>query len=237
MNAKVSTNEIVALSAKPVIAQGGRQYVYEHPLDPTSLIKIAQPETYDRIDAMLLTRRWLDKFRRATAFGDFLREFREYVELKGRFQQPGVKLPICAVKGVVQTDLGLGLVYERISEPNGKLSPDLKSLIRSGRIRQRHFDDFDLFFQALRDCDVVACDMSFDNLVYQTDTDGQSRIVWIDSFGSKRPIPVRRWFRSLNHRKIRQVHEKRLAMMTKLVSKAASTADSGKSGADTTPST
>lgn len=222
LKTKHPTDVVVALSGSPIIAQGGRQHVYEHPLDPTSLIKFPKPETYDASSANLKGReKWSDRFRRSTAFRDFLREFREYVELKAKHQQAGIKLPLCAVRGIVQTDMGLGLVYERMSEPDGSLSPNLEKLIEDGQVHQAHFEAFEAFFDSLLEHNVVVCDMSLDNLVYHTDADGLSRFVWIDSFGSKRPIPLRRWFRSLNNRKIEQVREKRRELMMKRIDRAA----------------
>ncbi|MGR3660295.1 MAG: YrbL family protein [Paracoccaceae bacterium] len=221
-NKKHPTDVVVVLSDKPIIAQGSRQHVYDHPLDPTSLIKFPMPETYNTSDANLKDRKkWSDRFRRSTAFRDFLREMREYVELKAKHQKAGAKLPLCAVRGIVQTDMGLGLVYERVSEPDGSLSPNLDDLIGSNQVQQRHFDAFEDFFDSLLKYDIVVCDMSLDNLVYHTDTDGDSRIIWIDSFGSKRPIPLRRWFKTLNNRKIEQVRIKRRELMTKRVKKVA----------------
>ncbi|MEP1929833.1 MAG: YrbL family protein, partial [Roseibium sp.] len=211
---------VLVLSGSPIIAQGNHQYVYEHPLDPTSLIKFRKLEDYDASTANLIGRKkWHERFiyRRSTAVQDFLREFREYVELKSKHQHAGAILPLCAVRGIVQTDMGLGLVYERISEPDGTLSPNLKKLIEEGQLQRRHLDAFETFIDSLLQHNIVGSMMTLDNLVYQTDVDGLSRIVWIDSFGSKRYLPLRRWFRFLNNRKIEQVRKKRREQMSKAV--------------------
>ena len=209
---------LVILTGQPVIAQGRRQYIYEHPGDPTSLIKLPMPETYDA-EGNLTERRSLDRFRRATAFRDFLREFREFVELKARHQQHDARLPLCEVRGVVQTDLGLGLVYERIGNPDGTLAPTLKALIRQRRIRQRHIDEIEAHFRELMDAHVVVSNFNLDNIVYQTGGDGSGRYVWIDSFGSKEFIPVRRWFRSRNDRKIRAIRASCIEKMSRALGK------------------
>lgn len=228
MNTIPPSDNVVILSKSPIIAQGTHQYVYEHPFDPTSVIKFRKPEAYDTSTANLKGRtKWHERFRylRSTAYQDFLREFQEYVELKAKHQQVGAKLPLCAVRGIVQTDIGMGLVYERISEPDGSLSPNLEDLIEDGLARQHHLDAFETFFDSLLLHNIVGSAMTLDNLVYHTEADGLSRFVWIDSFGSKRYIPLRRWSRTLNNRKIEQVRVKRREPLIKAIKKAAAMTD------------
>ncbi len=197
---------IIVLSDLQPIAAGRRQNVYEHPSDPTALVKVPKPETCDD-QGNLLQRRLTDRFRRATAFGDFLREIREYLELKARHPQPGVELPLCEVRGLVQTDLGVGLVYERISDPDGSLAPTLKALIASGRAGARQIDELDAHFRDLREKHVVLSNFNLDNVVYQTRPDGTGRFVWVDSIGCKQFVPTRRWFRRMNDRKLSAIED------------------------------
>lgn len=205
---------VVILSGQPVIAQGRRQHIYEHPGDPTSLIKLPMPGSYDA-KGNLIERRRFDRFRRATAFRDFLREFREYLELKARHQSPGTPLPLCAVRGIVETDLGLGLVYERIGDADGALAPTLKTLIRRKRIEPHHLEEIEVLFRQLMDNHVVVSNFNLDNIVYQAGRGGAGRFVYIDSFGSKEFIPVRRWFRSRNDRKIRAIRASCIEKMSR----------------------
>ncbi len=202
-----ASDQILKLSGRPVIAQGRRQHVYDHPFDAASLIKLPKPGTEAP------RRRWRRR-RGDEGIRDFLREFREYVELRTRQPKAGIPLPICAVRGVVETDLGIGLVYERIGEPDGSLSPTLRRLIRSGAVGPRQIDEIERFFEDLVARHVVVSNMNLENIVYQTAADGSARYVWIDSFGSKEFIPFRRWFRALNGRKINKIRRKCLERMT-----------------------
>ena len=193
--------------------------MYEHPLDPTSLIKLSKPETCDE-HGNLLERRFSDRFRRATAFRDFLREFQEYLELKARFQQPGIRLPLCEVRGIVQTDLGIGLVYERIANPDGRLAPTLKALMKRGDIGQQQISEIEDHFNFLMENRIVVSNFNSENIIYQSDPDGSGRFIWIDSFGSKQFIPTRRWFKTLNDRKLRSIRDKCLEKMYEAMAKA-----------------
>ncbi|MCL6283041.1 PhoP regulatory network YrbL family protein [Ruegeria sp. 2012CJ41-6] len=121
-------------------------------------------------------------------------------------------MPICEVHGVVQTDLGLALVYERIAEPDGQLSPCLLDLAESGAITQQHVDDLHRHFDLMSEEHVVVSNENPRNVIYQTWPDGTGRWVWIDSFGSKQTIPTRRWSRRLNHRRLDRVREKFVAI-------------------------
>lgn len=228
MNTATPSETVLTLTGSPIIAQGTHQYVYEHPQDPTSLIKFRKPEAYDPTSANLIGRaKWHEKFRylRSTAYQDFLREFREYVELKAKHQQADARLPLCAVRGVIQTDIGMGLVYERMSEPDGSLSPNLEDLIKEGQVRQHHLDAFEAFFDSLLFHNIVGSAMTLDNLVYHTEADGQARFVWIDSFGSKRYVPLRRWFRFLNNKKIEQARARRREPLIKAIEFAGRSTD------------
>ncbi len=205
-NARIDS--LLRLKDCEVIAQGNRQYVYQHPHAPDTLLKIPQPHTTDG-KANLLTDKWYDRlFRRSTVFKGFLREFNESFDLMVRYQSKDKAIPVCEVRGVVQTDMGLALMYERISEPDGQLSPSLKELAQSGRLTQEHLASLHKHFDELIEEQVLISNKNAGNIVYQTYSDGSGRWVWIDSFGSKQIIPARRWFRFLNRRKINQIRER-----------------------------
>jgi hypothetical protein len=199
---------VLKLTNCEVIAQGNRQFVYQHPDAPDTLLKVPQPDTMDD-QANLLTDTWFDRtFRRSTVFKGFLREFHESFDLMVRYQNRDDPIPVCEVRGVVQTDMGLALMYERISEPNGQLSPSLKELAQSGGITREHVNALHKHFDELIEERVLISNKNTGNIVYQTFADGSARWVWIDSFGCKQAVPVRRWIGFLNKRKINQIRER-----------------------------
>ncbi|AXI46175.1 hypothetical protein C1J03_09165 [Sulfitobacter sp. SK012] len=196
---------MLKLSDEPVIAKGNRQHVYAHPGDPTLLVKIPQPGTFEP-DGHIPNTNWFERrFRRATMYKSFVREFREYLELKAHRQEPGVLLPICAVHGTVPSDLGLGLVYERISDPDGSLPPTLKEMIDTGCLEAWHVPLLNAFFDTLIAQHVVVSNENLNNIIFQTERPGHGRFVWIDSFGCKQAIPTRKWSKWLNTRRLERV--------------------------------
>ena len=189
---------MMKLSDAPVIAKGNRQYIFAHPSEPALLVKVPQPGTFDTYGHIPKTGWFARRFSRATMYRDFVREFREYIELKARYQEPGVLLPICAVHGTVPTDLGLGFVYERISDPDGSLPPTLKELIDTGRLDAWHMSLLNTFFDTLIAHDVLISNKNLKNIIFQTESAGHGRFVWIDSFGCKQVIPILKWSKWLN---------------------------------------
>ncbi|WP_171127995.1 MULTISPECIES: YrbL family protein [unclassified Ruegeria] len=198
---------MLELIDKPVIAKGNRQHVYAHPYDSTLLVKVPQPGTFDARGHLPNTG-WIErKIRRATMYSGFLREFREYLELKARLQEPGALLPICEVHGTTPTDLGLGLVYGRISDSDGNLPPTLHEMIQSGRLEPLHLKLLNEFFDTLIKNHVVLSNKNLSNIVFQKQKDGFGRFVWIDSFGCKQLVPLRKWSKWLNTRGLNKVRK------------------------------
>ena len=202
---------MLELKDKPVIARGNRQFVYAHPHDPSLLVKVPQPGTFDKDGhipkAGLLERR----FRRATMYKGFLREFREYLELVARWQDADAVLPVCAVRGTEPTDLGLGLVYERISDPDGSLPPSLHEMVEAGTLRRWHLPLLDAFFDSLVQNHVVVSNGNPGNIIFQSQGDRSGRFVWIDSFGCKQAIPYRKWSKMLNARRLEKIRTRFLS--------------------------
>ena len=202
--------KIVRLSESKHIAAGKQQFVYEHPDDPTSLIKIFKPHKCDAVGQKpykpdrngVGKPRFRNKFRRATAYKGFLREFREYLEVKASCQTTDPLLPISEIKGLVATDLGLGMVHERISGADGTLSPTLASLARSGQLHQYHRMAIDEFFERMIALHITAGDLNPHNIVYQSGDEGSGRAVCVDGFSKKQKIPYLRFLKRLNTREL-----------------------------------
>ncbi len=210
---------MLRLSDKPVIAKGNRQHVYSHPNDPIALVKIPQPGTFDA-QGHLPNTSWLGRrLRQATMYNGFLREFRQYLELKARLQDPDVVLPICEVHGTTPTDLGLGLVYERISDPDGSLPPTLSEMIKTNRLEPWHLKLLHGFFDTLIEYQVVITNKNPNNIVFQTQGAEQGRFVWIDSFGCKQAVPLRKWSKWVNTRGLNRVRDEIVAKAEKALAR------------------
>lgn len=200
-------SSVLELSDRSPIAQGRRQLVFEHPAAADTLIKVLKPHTYDG-KGDLSRKRWFDRFRKASAYMPFKREFAEFVDLKAQYPEPGADLPLCYIQGLIQTDLGLGFIFEKIADPDGSLSETVFDIARRRGTTPRHLADLVPFFDMLEAHHVVLGDLNPKNVVYQRREDGSGRYVCVDGTGSKQAIPLRKWFKSQNTLKIRQTHAK-----------------------------
>ena len=84
-----------------------------------------------------------------------MRELHEYVALRARHPDAA---PIARVLGLVETDLGLGLVVERFQGPDGGLAPTLVDLCKEHGQAGWILQGAEALFRELADCHVVMSD-------------------------------------------------------------------------------
>jgi hypothetical protein len=171
-------------NVKPLVS-GSRRRVFRHPSEPGLLVKVLKSELGAEIQLGipgLHIRRPNEMVR------SFRREFGEY--LRVRAKMPIGPIPIVRVFGVVETDIGTGLVVECISGRDGGLAPSLKA-----HVRKRGFEpELERLLYALRDeltrLDIVAGDINTNNIVVGTGEADAERLVIVDGIGDKTFLPV-----------------------------------------------
>ncbi len=196
------------LSDRAPIAEGKRRLVFEHPGDPQLLVKVMKPGSH-RDDGQPLRRKRFKLRRREGVFAYFTRELLEYVAVRVSNRVPPAALPVSAVYGLVETNLGLGLVVEKVTDGAGALAPTLESLLATGRFDPERRALLADFFDALVGHHVVAYELNADNIVLAGQRGNAPRFVCIDGMGSRTLIPLQAWLPRLNARKIRR-HQKRI---------------------------
>ena len=201
------------------LAKGNARLVYEHPGDPAMLVKVMRPDLvaarYGEGAA------WFRGIgRRYDPYVLFLREIREYV---AAYAAHGQALPEAQkVHGLVETDLGLGLVIGAVRGPDGALAPTVAKLIAVGNFDETARRALDQTLAALLESDIVLADLHERNLVYQQQ-DGRSRFVIIDGLGSSNLLPFKSWSRALNRRS----KLKRIARLRKRIAGRVAAFESG----------
>jgi hypothetical protein len=196
------------------LAVGHLREVYADPRDPTQIIKIM------RADAVAVrwggAARWYKRLPRALHYTGFVRELKEYIAAEAR--RPGGHAPIARMLGIVETDLGLGLVSEKVRAANGALAPTLAALYE----RERGFStvlegELAHFLESLLDCNVIVGDLHAWNIVHGSDSRGGPRLVLIDGFGEKHVIPRASMSRRFNAWNTRQRYRRMREQLRRLV--------------------
>jgi hypothetical protein len=209
----------LALKHLQPLAKGNARLVYEHPDDPALLVKVMRPDLVkSRSGEGTAWFRGLG--RRYDPYVLFLREICEYV---AAYAAHGQALPYAQkVRGMVETDLGLGLIIVAVRGPDGALAPTVAKLIAIGNFDETARRALDETLASLLESDIVLADLHERNLVYQQ-KDGASHFVIIDGLGSSTLLPFKSWSRTLNRRS----KLKRIARLRKRIAGRVAAFESG----------
>jgi hypothetical protein len=178
--------------ARPLVS-GAYRDVYQHPLDDDLLIKTIKRLVIERY---VERANWYRARFGTGHYKNFLREIEEYLVLRRRGQH---SLPfIQHFAGVVETDLGLGIVVRKVRGRDGKLAPTLTSLVRDRGMSA----ELDASISALRDDvvreHIVFGDVSANNIVAADDAEHGRRLVIIDGLSDQLWLPVNSMSRWIN---------------------------------------
>lgn len=199
-SACLDMNEFVALSTHEPFARGGNRACYVDPREASRCIKVALP---GRTAAEKRQRApWLKRLRPLGYYDDNLRELATYKRLEAT-GRPSVWTHLPACHGLVETDLGPGIVTDLVRNFDGSLSLDLKAKLRdTGRDANfsRAVDDFAAYLRQTR---LPTRDLLLHNLVARNmDAGGTFVIYVIDGFGSADMLPLAYWSKRLASAKV-----------------------------------
>lgn len=180
------------------IAVGGHRTVYPHPDREDLCVKVLH-EPWQQIN-----RRLNDPFRHLRGRRHFDENRSESHELRRLRRRLGalMELHFPELHGLVDTDLGEGLVVQRIRDEDGKTSITLKNYIWLYGFDEACVAALDEFWAFLFEHKVAVRDPMPHNLVMQRRPGNCLRVVMIDGFGSSDFLPFRRWIPSLAVRKL-----------------------------------
>lgn len=167
------------------IATGYMKLVFQHPHDKRCLVKVIKPSVVARRRGK---RHWFKKRRRTQAHVDFLREIVQYVTIRS-----GTDHPIPSIQrflGVVETDLGFGMVVEKVTGKGGELAPMLTALLQRDGFTAEIEQMLETLIDDLNRNHVVLNDLRVRNIVCAENGKNERRLVLIDGFGEKVLIPL-----------------------------------------------
>jgi hypothetical protein len=154
----------INLNDAMLIARGSQRACYQHPDDPGKCIKVNfHPDGKQQ-----------------------QREYRYFIHLRRR----GIPFRhIPAFYGTIETDLGTGLLFERISDHDGTTSASLDAYVKREGMK-----DIPAALQAMKthflEWNIITCDMSLNNFMVRRNAEDGIEIVMIDGVGNREAIPL-----------------------------------------------
>jgi hypothetical protein len=195
----------VALRGMDLLLQAkSAKYIFHHPHDVRLLIKVMRVDAKNKSWGM---KRFYKSMRRSGTHTDLLRQVTEYFLVSVNSPVP----PRCLSRifGLIETDMGPGLVVEKITSADGTPAIPMKEILQRGPLSDALKDKLHQFMDDLSRHEVVLNDLGLRNMVLATEPSGESRFVLIDGFGERALIPLCSMSRSFNRfntrRKLRKL--------------------------------
>lgn len=188
---------IISLEGARPIAAGGRRYIFEHPENPDLLIKVMRA---DNLQHRWFDAPWYRRLARTGPYVSYMREFKEYLSSRRYSDGPS---PIARIVGLIDTDLGLGLVAEKVTGADGGMAPSLEAMVLDQGMTPAIMSLVNRLFDEVLRHYVIVNDLHAANVVYGTDSRGGPRLVIVDGFGEKNVLPLNSMSRRHNARRTR----------------------------------
>ena len=205
---------MIELSSSTPLAIGQLRKIYQHPSDADLLVKVLRPEAVRARWGG--ARRWYKRIPRALHYTGFVRELKEYIAIQAR--TPDANPPIARIVGIVPTDLGLGLVSEKVRGDDGAPGPTLAKIYeQNGGYAPWLEDALAVFLRDLQAANVIIGDLHAWNIVYGSDSRGGPRLVLVDGFGEKNIVPRNSMSRLLNQYNNRRLYWRMRKQLVELV--------------------
>lgn len=178
---------MIALTSRTPLARGAEKLIFAHPDAPGLLIKVWRQDG-----------KWRAGRRRLGRYASMAKEVVEHLAAR---EQGADTRYIQNVVGLVDTDMGVGLVVEAVRQPDGTLAKSLQQIVAD-----RELDDVKKtalldIVRWIGNSDLILRDLSRNNLVWSED--GQCFVI-IDGLGS-RPRPslrnISRWYNRRSNRR------------------------------------
>jgi hypothetical protein len=196
----------IELKASRPLISGAYRDVFQHPHHADLLIKVIKPLFIERNARRM---NWYDVRFEPGHYKGLLREIEKYLLLYSRGQQ---NLPfIQRFVGIVETDLGLGMVVSRVAGHGGALAPTLSEVVQArGLDADLRARIQDLQEDLIRH-HVVFGDISANNIVEAPGATHAHRLVVIDGLNDRLWLPVnamsRTFYRIYSNRRFTRMIE------------------------------
>lgn len=189
-----------------LLGEGTQKKVYEYPDDLEKVIKIMKTE-HATATGGRAGQHHLRAHRSQGIYRQFRRELLQYLQLcKNNYANFNFTFPIETVYGFVPTDQGLGLVTERVLDPNGTAT-SLYEIATNHSFEDKHAIALDALFNECVEQHVVFGEVNIAGIVYTEQRRGFPEFVLVDGIGEKLLIPFRAMSKSINSRNVRKIEK------------------------------
>lgn len=183
------------LTGQKPLASGTWRLVFQHPGEKDRLVKVM------RADGKVAHARksWYKIASREGPYLLFLRELHEFVVAKAHSTGPRLPVPHCF--GLVDTEFGLGVVVEKLTDRTGALATTLYAKFKEFGVTP-HYEKlcFDLVDEINRHR-IILVELRLRNIVIVEDEAGKERLMLVDGFGDSSLFPLHAWSEFANTRR------------------------------------
>lgn len=170
------------LSKHDPIAAGGEKIVFVHPDSDKLLIKVWKTEYFEETRKLYPL---LCRFRRLPRYITLTKEIVEHIALR---EQNIETRYLQKFYGLVDTDLGLGMVVDAVRDRDGELAKSLNQLVEEKKFTHQNQKALDQLFSWLEENYVIVRDFSTNNVVWD---DVNKHFVVIDGIGARERLSLR----------------------------------------------
>jgi hypothetical protein len=187
------------LANQKPLAAGSEKLIFQHPDSANLLIKVWHQQFFDRTRKRhpITTR-----FRRLPRYCALMNEITEHFAVREQNRDTSY---IQCIIGLVDTDIGPGLVVEAVTQKDGSLAKTLKQTIETREYGPAHETALNNLLNWINQTNVIIRDLGINNMVWD---EANERFVIIDGIGSKPSVSLRQLFRGYNKRSNKQRADK-----------------------------
>ena len=204
-------NDMLVIGDREPVAEGTHCRVYAVPFNNQLVVKVMREDLPVAVGLRRRLKRWSHRRLPSLRYRPLIREYAAYMAVRREQMRHGGDMPIAQCCGIIATDQGLGVLYEKVSLTGQELGPSVGQLARENKLLPM-LPMLNEFVRRLFEWNIHANDINRGNIVLGS-RDGRQQFVLVDGLGDSHLIPIRTWFRFCNQRSL---HRRIARMAAKL---------------------
>ncbi|MFK7903442.1 MAG: YrbL family protein [Nitratireductor sp.] len=190
---------IIKLSKNTYVAEGRHREIHLHPSENNLVVKIRRQKANSASHKPF--KRLMYKWIPSTLYRGFLNEIKLELKTKILESTTGIKSPIAATQGLINTNLGLGMLMQRIGPKQKVIGKTLQDFADAKTLTPEKIKALNETAHALFEFKIVCSDLNSCNFVW---SDIEERFLLVDGFGDRNLFKVRTLFTVLRNKKLNE---------------------------------